>query len=63
MKKVIDFVKESGTEMMENVTWSKLPELQSSSVLVLVGTLIFALLIGLFDLVFDNGLTAIYESF
>jgi len=63
MKKIIDFVKESKTEMTEHVTWSKYDELQSNSILVLVGTLLFALLIGFMDFIFENGLTALYDSF
>ncbi len=63
MKKIIDFIKESRTEMLENVTWSKYAELQQSSILVLIGTLIFALMIGAIDYVFDEGLQAFYKSF
>ena len=62
-KKIVDFCKESYREMMENVTWTKFSDLQSHSILVLVGTLIFALVIGLIDLVFDKGLQIFYESF
>ena len=63
MKKIIEFIKASKTEMTDHVTWSKYDELQSNSILVLVGTLLFALLIGLMDFVFENGLTALYKSF
>jgi preprotein translocase subunit SecE len=63
MKKVIDFIKESRTEMLENVTWSKTSELQEHTLLVLVGTLVFALAIGAIDFVFDKGLSAFYDSF
>ncbi len=63
MKKIIDFIKESRTEMVENVTWSKYAELQQSSILVLLGTLVFALLIGAMDFVFDEALQAFYKSF
>lgn len=63
MKKIIDFIKESRAEMVENVTWSKYAELQQSSILVLLGTLVFALLIGAMDFVFDEALQAFYKSF
>ncbi len=54
MNKVISFVRESYDEMMHKVSWPKYSDLQSSSVLVLVASLIFALLIGVMDLGFDN---------
>lgn len=63
MKKIIDFIKESRIEMLENVTWSKYADLQQNSILVLIGTLIFALVIGAMDFVFDKGLLAFYKSF
>jgi preprotein translocase subunit SecE len=63
MKKVIDFVKESIEEMKSKVSWPKYSELQSSSLLVLVASLIFALLIGLIDFLFKNGVGAIYNNF
>ncbi len=45
---------ESYDEMRHKVSWPKLSELQSSSVLVLVASLIFALVIGIIDLGFDK---------
>ena len=63
MKKVIDFIKESIEEMKSKVSWPKYSELQSSSLLVLVASLIFALLIGLIDFLFKNGVGAIYTNF
>ena len=54
MNKLKSFVLESYDEMRHKVSWPKYPELQSSSVLVLIASLIFALLIGLIDLGFDN---------
>jgi len=41
-------------EMRHKVSWPKLSDLQSSSVLVLVASVIFALLIGVIDLGFDR---------
>ena len=63
MKKVIDFIKDSIEEMRSKVSWSKFSELQSSSMLVLVASLIFAIIIGAIDFVFDNGMTLVYETF
>ncbi len=62
MNKLIEFFKESWVEVTTNVTWPKLTDLQSSSVLVLIASLIFALLVGLVDLVFKSGLNLFYSS-
>ena len=63
MNSLVDFVKASYEEMMTKVTWSKYSELQRSSVLVLVASLIFALLIGVMDLGFENAMTWFYNAF
>ncbi len=63
MAKIVEFFKESYDEMLNKVTWPKYTELQSSSILVLVASLIFALLIGLIDLGFDNALQLFYNEF
>ncbi|MGL1887750.1 MAG: preprotein translocase subunit SecE [Reichenbachiella sp.] len=62
MTKLINFFKESYDEMVHKVTWSKYSELQSSSVLVLVASLIFALFIGLIDISFENLLNWYYQN-
>ncbi len=56
-------IKESWVEVTENVTWPKFTDLQSSSILVLVASLIFALLVGVVDLAFKSGLDLFYSSF
>ncbi|MDH5599476.1 MAG: preprotein translocase subunit SecE [Cyclobacteriaceae bacterium] len=63
MQKIKKFILESYEEMRHKVTWPKYSELQSSSILVLVASLIFALLIGLIDLAFDNGMAWFYKEF
>lgn len=63
MKKVTDFVRETIEEMKSRVSWPKYSELQSSSLLVLVASLIFALLIGVIDFIFKNGVGLIYNNF
>ncbi len=63
MNKLIEFIKASYDEMTNKVTWSKYGELQRSSVLVLVASLIFALLIGVMDLAFENAMTWFYNAF
>jgi preprotein translocase subunit SecE len=63
MSSITSLIKESWVEVTENVTWPKFTELQSSSILVLVASLIFALLVGLVDLAFKTGLDLFYSSF
>jgi len=62
MSKLIEFFKESYEEMVHKVTWSKYSDLQNSSMLVLVASLIFALFIGLIDFGFDNLLKWYYDN-
>jgi preprotein translocase subunit SecE len=63
MNKLKTFVRESYDEMKHKVSWPKYNELQNSSVLVLVASLIFALVIGLIDLSFENILDWFYREF
>jgi len=63
MNKVVKFIKESYDEMVNKVSWPKYNELQGSAVLVLVASLIFALLIWVIDLAFENGMDTLYQSF
>ena len=63
MNKVLDFVKASYEEMMEKVTWPKYSSLQRSAFLVLIASLIFALVIGVIDLGFQNAMDWFYSAF
>ena len=63
MNKLTQFVKESYEELKSNVSWPTRLELQNSAVLVLVASLVFAIVIGLVDLAFKNGLQVFYQSF
>ena len=63
MNKIRAYISESVTEMRYKVSWPKYSELQASSILVLVASLIFALLIGVMDLAFDNAMTWFYQEF
>jgi len=60
---ISEFIKASYIEMTEKVTWPKYSELQSSSRLVLIASLLFALVIGFIDFVFDAVLKWFYSSF
>ncbi|AZQ63380.1 preprotein translocase subunit SecE [Flammeovirga pectinis] len=63
MNKLINFIKESYTEMTDNVTWLSFKEAQDSSVLVLVASVVFALVIGAVDFGFNEILTAFYTAY
>ncbi len=63
MEKIKTFLKESWEEITKEVTWPKMSELQSSTWLVLVASFIFAILVGLIDFAFENGLNLFYTSF
>jgi len=61
--KLKKFIVETVDELRNKVTWPKFSELQSSSVLVLVASLIFAIIIGAIDFVFDNIMSWFYTEF
>ena len=63
MKKIVSFVTDSIEELKTNVDWPSYSTLQSSSIVVLLATLIFALLIGAVDFVFREGVGALYNNF
>lgn len=61
--KLVAYLKDSYNEMINHVTWASYAELQSSSVLVLVASLILTAVIWVMDLAFNTGLNAFYNSF
>ncbi|QEC52326.1 preprotein translocase subunit SecE [Anseongella ginsenosidimutans] len=60
MSKIISYIKESRNELLHKVTWPTLRELQSSSVVVLVASLIIALIVFAMDSVFENLIKLFY---
>jgi preprotein translocase subunit SecE len=63
MDKVVAFLKDSVEEIRTKVTWPKYDELQKSSTLVLVASLIFAVVVGVIDFAFKNAMNWFYGSF
>ncbi len=63
MERVKNYLLESIEEVRNKVSWPKFSELQSSAILVLVASLIFALVIGLIDVGFKNALSWFYQEF
>lgn len=59
MKKLINSVKESYSELVNKVSWPTLPEVSSSSVVVLSASVIIALVILVMDLFFGNVLMSL----
>jgi len=61
MEQIKLYIKESYNELVHKVTWPSWQDLQSSTVLVIIGTLILAAILFVMDL-FSNGVTDfIYE--
>ena len=63
MNKLKDFFRESYEELIERVSWPTYAELQSSTTLVLVSSIIFALAIWGVDLMFKTAMEWFYQSF
>jgi preprotein translocase subunit SecE len=57
------FILSSFDELRTKVTWPKYKELQSNSILIIVASFIFALVIGVIDYVFDFGMNWFYGIF
>ena len=60
MKKLINYCKESFTELTKKTTWPSWEKLQSSALLVLVATAILAAALWVVDFAFQNLMKLIY---
>ena len=60
MKKIINYFKESYYELTKKVSWPSWDKLQSSALLVMVASVIFALVILAIVSVYEKVITAIY---
>ena len=63
MAKKQSYIKESYEELVKKVTWPTSSELQNSSIIVAVATIIIALIIYLMDTFFSNVLSVFYSFF
>ncbi len=61
MEKVTSLFKASWDEVTQHITWPPFKDLQSSSWLVLIASLIFAIIVGLMDAGFQNLLDLFYS--
>lgn len=62
MANVVEFLKESYTEMTQKVTWPTWSELQNSAVLVLIASIIISLVILAMDETAGTALKMFYKS-
>ncbi|MDR0713098.1 MAG: preprotein translocase subunit SecE [Bacteroidales bacterium] len=63
MNKFINYLKDTYTELLHKVSWPSWNDLQGSSVVVLVASIIIALIIFAMDFSFDYLFKFIYEIF
>ena len=61
MAKKQSYIKESYEELVKKVTWPTWSELQNSSIIVAIATIIIALIIYLMDTFFSNVLSVFYS--
>ena len=59
---MFNYVKESYNELVHKVTWPPFAQLQNSTVVVMVASLIFAIVILAMDISFENIMEAIYRT-
>jgi preprotein translocase subunit SecE len=63
MNKVATYFRESYKELIEKVSWPNWSELQQSTVIVLVATLLITFVIGIMDIISSSLLHLIYSFF
>ncbi|MDE5690998.1 MAG: preprotein translocase subunit SecE [Alistipes sp.] len=59
---MFNYFKESYNELVNKVTWPTFQQLQSSTVVVMVASVIFAVVVLAMDLSFENLMGAIYKT-
>ena len=55
------YLKDSYTELVEKVSWPSFSSLQSSTIVVMVASLIFALIVLAMDISFEGVMNGIYK--
>jgi len=63
MKKIREYLSESWDELVHKVSWPTWSELQESTIVVMVASLIIALVIMMIDFVFEAGMSFFYKMF
>lgn len=59
--RIVNYVKESYKELVEKVSWPSFPELQSSTIVVMIASLLFAIVVLVMDVTFENVMESIYS--
>lgn len=59
---MFNYVKESYNELVNKVTWPTFPQLQNSTIVVMVASIIFAVIVLVMDISFENIMGAIYRT-
>jgi len=59
---MFNYFKESYNELVNKVTWPTFAQLQSSTVVVMVASVIFAIVVLAMDLTFENLMAFIYKT-
>ena len=63
MNRMFSYIKEAVVELLEKVTWPSWSDLQNSSIVVAIATVIIALIIYVFDTSFSKVLDLYYSFF
>lgn len=63
MKKLELYLKDSYNELVEKVTWPTWENLQQSTMIVLVATLLITAVVGIMDLASNSSLKFVYSLF
>jgi preprotein translocase subunit SecE len=63
MNKITTYLRESYKELMEKVTWPSWTQLQQSTVIVLVATLLITIIVWIMDLASNTVLNFTYSLF
>ena len=63
MNRMFSYIKEALVELLEKVTWPSWSDLQNSSIVVAIATVIIALIIYVFDTSFSTVLDLYYSFF
>ena len=58
---MLNYIKESYKELVEKVSWPTFAQLQSSTIVVMVASLIFAFVVLVMDISFENLMKGIYS--
>ena len=59
---MFNYVKESYNELVNKVSWPSFAQLQNSTIVVMVASVIFALVVLVMDISFENIMAAIYDT-